>query len=850
MGLGKDFRLPLDARPVRYAAHLAPVLEAGTFEGRLELEVGLTRPRRELILHALELNVERARVRVGGKTVRAARIEPDAESETVTLHFDEEVPAGSAVVDLAWRGKFSPGLRGLYRAGPVAVTQFEAADARRVFPCFDEPAFKARWNIQLLQISQGAAAISNGRIVRDEPGEDGRRTVVFSETPPLSSYLVALCVGDLSASDPATVRGVPIRTWAVPPKRHLTGFAQECAAAVLPLLEDYFGQPYAYGKLDQIGVPDFEAGAMENAGAVTFREVALLLDPKTAPLNVQKRVAEVITHELAHQWFGNLVTMVWWDDLWLNEAFATWMAYKIVDVWKPRWRVWADFEVGKGAALHLDALKSSHPIRAEVKNAQEAGESFDAITYEKGGAILRMIESYLGEERFRDGIRLYMRRYREANATADDLWGALDEASGQPILELANGWIRRVGYPLVSVAEQGGRIVLRQRRFFSDPEAKEEGPPTRWLVPIVLRYRDRGGVREQRELLRGEERAVSLEAQGEPGWVLANAGARGFYRVAYEAPLLRRLIEALPELESEERMNLVSDQWALVRAGALEVDGFLRLLEGVARRETDHSVLEEVVSRLSWIEYRGVSDADRPALQSWIRRLFAPAGGELGWDARESEDDERRLRRAAVLRALALVARDPQAVEEAQERFRRLVAPQPQPLDPNLLDVLVAAAARTADRPRFVELRRRAEAELDPAAKRRFLHALAMVERPELVPDAVQLSLSEVVRMQDFPSYMGTLLGNRATREPAWALVQQRWPDVRRKADSPMLLRRLVEALGALPERRHLKEVEAFLAAHPIEGARQAIAQTLERLRMDVALRERLVAQVGAFLRG
>ena len=846
MTLGKNFRLPTDVRPLKYSVHLAPDLKAGSFEGRMELEIQLDRPRGELQLHAVGLAVGRARARGLAK----AKVAPDAESETVTLEFERELPAGRAVLDLAWSGKFSPGLRGLYRAGPLAVTQFEAADARRVFPCFDEPAFKARWSIHLVGLPEGVTALGNAPVLKDQKEPDGGRTVQFAETPPLSSYLIAVCIGDLASSPEVKVRGYPVRTWAVPPKQQLTAFGEEVAVSVLPLLEDYFAQPYAYGKVDQVGVPDFEAGAMENAGCITYREVALLLDPKAAPLNLLKRVAEVITHELSHQWFGNLVTMVWWDDLWLNEAFATWMAYKIVDVWKPRWRVWADFEVGKGAALHLDALKSSHPIRAEVKNAQEAGESFDAITYEKGGAILRMIESYLGEERFRDGIRLYMRRYREANATADDLWGALDEASGQPILELANGWIRRVGYPLVSVAEQGGRIVLRQRRFFSDPEAKEEGPPTRWLVPIVLRYRDRGGVREQRELLRGEERAVSLEAQGEPGWVLANAGARGFYRVAYEAPLLRRLIEALPELESEERMNLVSDQWALVRAGALEVDGFLRLLEGVARRETDHSVLEEVVSRLSWIEYRGVSDADRPALQSWIRRLFAPAGGELGWDARESEDDERRLRRAAVLRALALVARDPQAVEEAQERFRRLVAPQPQPLDPNLLDVLVAAAARTADRPRFVELRRRAEAELDPAAKRRFLHALAMVERPELVPDAVQLSLSEVVRMQDFPSYMGTLLGNRATREPAWALVQQRWPDVRRKADSPMLLRRLVEALGALPERRHLKEVEAFLAAHPIEGARQAIAQTLERLRMDVALRERLVAQVGAFLRG
>src|SRR5438132_559610 len=647
----------------------------------MELEVRLQAPRREIHLHGIGLDVKRARARVQDRAFKAA-IAADAESETITLRFDEELPPGNAMVDLAWRGNFSPGLRGLYRAGPVAVTQFEAADARRVFPCFDEPAFKARWSIQLLQVPPEAAAISNGRIANDQREEGGRRTVAFTETPPLSSYLVALCVGDLAASEPATVRGVPIRTWALPPKKHLTRFAQECASAVLPLLEDYFGQPYAYGKLDQIGVPDFEAGAMENAGAITFREVALLLDPKTAPLNVQKRVAEVITHELAHQWFGNLVTMVWWDDLWLNEAFATWMAYKIVDVWKPRWRVRMDFQAGKGRALHLDSLKSSHPIRAEVRNAQEAGESFDAITYEKGGAILRMIEGYLGEERFRGGIRLYMRRHREANATADDLWGALAEASGQPILEMANGWIRQVGYPLVSVSERDGRLVLRQRRFFSDPEAKEEGPPVRWLVPIVLRFREGAAVREQRELLRGEDRQLALEAQGKPVWVLANAGARGFYRVAYEPALLRRLIEALPELESEERMTLVSDQWALVRAGELHVHGFLWLLEGVARHETDHSVLDELVSRVSWIEHRGVSEADRPALHSWIRRLFAPAASELGWDAREDEEDERRLRRAAVLRGLALVARDPQAVEEAQERFRRLVAPQPGRIDP------------------------------------------------------------------------------------------------------------------------------------------------------------------------
>ncbi|MFL5377983.1 MAG: M1 family aminopeptidase [Myxococcales bacterium] len=845
MGLGKNFRLPEDVRPTRYRADLAPDLDQGRFEGRMDIELALARSRREIVLHGIDLQINRAELRAGGKTLAPDRIEADAESQTISLRFGEEIPKGAATLQMAWKGSFSPGLRGLYRAGPVAVTQFEAADARRVFPCFDEPAFKARWAVSLSRVPPKAAAIGNGAIEHDEEGRDGR-SVRFAETPLLSSYLVALCVGELSASDPVTVRGIPIRTWAVPQKKGLTGFAQECASAVLPLLEDYFGQPYAYGKLDQIGVPDFEAGAMENAGAITFREVALLLDPKTAPLNVQKRVAEVITHELAHQWFGNLVTMVWWDDLWLNEAFATWMAYKIVDRWKPGWRVWMDFEVGKGAALHLDALKSSHAIRAEVRNAEEAGESFDAITYEKGGAILRMVEAWLSEERFREGIRLYMRRHREANATADNLWAALADASGEPILELANGWIRQVGYPLVSVATRGTKVTIRQRRFFSDPQARENGSPTRWLVPVVLRIGDRSGTRERRELLRTAEQEIDLGS--EPSWVLGNAGARGFYRVAYEPEDLRRLIAAVPQLASEERMTLVADQWALVRAGA-EVGPFIELCEGIARAERDHVVLDEVVGRLSWLEHRGVSDADRPLLHAFLRRLFAPIARELGWDPREGEDDERRLLRATALRGLTLLAREEGSIREAQERYRGHVAAHPRALDPNLLDLVVAAAARTADRARFEELRKRAGEELDPAAKRRFLLALAMVEQPDLISHAIELSLQEDVKMQDFASFAGTLLANRATREAAWQLVRERWPEVKKKADSPMLLRRLVESLGSLPERHHYDEIERFLEKHPIEGARQAIAQTLERLRMDVALRERLVRETGAWLR-
>jgi puromycin-sensitive aminopeptidase len=858
VSLGKNFRLPLDVRPVRYAARLRVDMGADRFEGELEIELTLDGPRGDVHLHAVGLEISSARAEVNGRALEG-HATADAESETATLIFPEPLPAGPATLRLAYRGAFSPGLRGLYRAGGLAVTQFEAADARRVFPCFDEPAFKAVWDVTLTGVPGGAVALSNGVAVKDEPDGEGTRRVTFAPTPPLSSYLVAAVVGELVASEAITVRSVPVRTWSVPLKRHLTAFAQRAAAAVLPLLEDYFGLPYPFGKLDQIGVPDFEAGAMENAGCITFREVALLLDETTAPLAVQKRVAEVITHELAHQWFGNLVTMVWWDDLWLNEAFATWMAYKIVDAWRPEWRIWMDFEGGKGAAMLLDSLQAAHPIRADINNAEEAGESFDAITYEKGGAVLRMIEGFLdsaGDERFREGIRLYMRRHREGNATADDLWGALATASGQPIVELANGWIRKVGYPVVALALDAatGSVSLGQRRFFADPDARETGEPSTWLVPMVLRFRDAKGVKEQRVLLDAREKSIALEAVGPVSWCLGNADARGFFRTAYDAPTLARLLPELGALRPAERMTLVSDQWALVRAGVVPIAAFLDLVASLGAEE-DHVVLDDLVGRLGTIEHRHLEEADRGRFEAFVRELVGARAAKLGWgsaDTREGaeskkEDDETRLRRAALLRAMVLLARDPASVAEAARRLPpREGAPG---VDPNLLDVVVTAAARTATPAVFEELRLRAREEADPAAKRRYLHALARVEDPALAARAVVLVLEEDVPMQDFTSYLSVLMANRATREDAWRLVRTRFAEVRAKADSPMLLRRLVEGLASLPERRHLDEIVVFLDTHPIDGAKQATAQTLERLRMDVALRERLLPEVSAWLR-
>lgn len=893
MTLGKNFRLPRTVLPRAYSAELSIDLQQDRFRGTMEIVMEVSTPTPRIHLHAVGLTVDKAEVlgRPGpdsstdSSVAEAARaVDADAESETITLELRNILTPGTATLRLSWSGQFSPGLRGLYRAGLIAVTQFEAADARRVFPCFDEPAFKAAWELRLRDVPRGLVALSNGRVVEDvedSGATDGRRRVRFAPTPVMSSYLVALVVGELAPSPTVVTRGVPIRTWAVPAKQSLTSFGQDAAGAVLPMLEDYFGLPYPFGKLDQLAIPDFEAGAMENAGCITFREVALLLDPATAPLSMQKRVAEVITHELAHQWFGNLVTMVWWDDLWLNEAFATWMAFKIVDRWRPEWRIWMDFESGKASAMALDAMQSAHPIRAEINNAEEAGESFDAITYEKGGAVLRMIEGYLGEERFRAGIRLYMTRHQGGNATADDLWGALGEASGEPIMKLANGWIRQVGYPVVSASlvQQGqdsktgrdggdadqGRgsaeaaavvLSLKQRRFFSDPEARETAAPTQWMIPMVVRFRDDDGVKEQRIMLDAREARIPLRAKGWPRWCLLNAEAAGFYRSQYDEGLLAQLGPAIAELAPAARLALLSDQWALVRAGAAPIGAFLDLVTRLTE-ERDHFVLDEIAGRLSVLEYRHVEEADRPALQAVVGKVFAKAALSLGWPAAHgaTEPDDTRLRRAAVLRAIVLLARVPSFVAEAERQYLASVAPaspsaaaMPVLLDPNLLDIVVTAAARGADGARFDDLVRRATTEIDPASKRRFLHALARVENPALVDRAIATALTDVVPMQDFTSYLSVLLGNRATREGAWELIRDRWPEVRAKADSPMLLRRLVESLGNLTERRHLDQVERFIAEHPIESAKQATAQTLERMRTDVTLRERLIPQVSAWL--
>ena len=856
----KNFRLPQHVRPTRYDFVVAPDPAARTFAGRGSIALHLDVPVRSITLHGSRITVAEARARGGSGDWLAARVTDDADSQTLTFTFDtgDQLPAGEATLELSWSGRFQEDLRGLYLAGAVGVTQFEAADARRVFPCFDEPAFKAVWDVGV-EAPVGVAVVGNGRVISDEMQPGGARIVRFASTPIMSSYLVALVVGDLVPSMPAMARGVEIRTWATRDKAHLAGFAQDCAAAVLPLLEDYFGLPYAFGKLDQLGIPEFEAGAMENSGCITFREVVLLVDLERAPLPLQKRAAEVITHELAHQWFGNLVTMQWWDDLWLNEAFATWMAFKIVDQWRPVWRMWDDFEAGKAAALHLDAMESTHPIHAEVRNADEATENFDLITYEKGGAMLRMIEGYLGADAFRDGIRDYMRKFEYKNARAADLWAALGRASGEPIVEVADAWIHKAGFPLLDVEREEAagwtRVCLIQRRFFADP-ARMKAAPRRdelWPIPVVLRWADDDGVKETRVLLQGEQADVELESNGVVRFICANSGGAGFYRVKYFSDELERLAACSRELTPVERLSVVADAWALFRAGMGALGPVLDLLFQLATDE-DYAVLGEVVGRLDTVERRWVEPGNRAAFRALVERTFAPRLAQLGWEPALGESDERRLERAQVVRALALVARSEPVLSELRARLDRYLAATGgeacAALDANLIDTAHVAVARAGDSGHFDRLLARLPAEADPAARRRCLVALASFEEPPLIDRALDLLPTDVVPMQDVATFLGTLLAGRGTQDAAFARVQARWAEVHKKAAAPMLLRRVVESLGELAHRRG--DVEALLAAQAaaLAAVPQGVRQTLERLRLDEEVRARAVPALSRWLAG
>jgi puromycin-sensitive aminopeptidase len=838
-------RLPRTVLPRRYALSLTPDLAAATFEGSVDVDVDVAEATREVVLNAIELEIDQAWVTTGGRRVDAA-VTVDDETERATLTLDEDLPPGDAVVSLRFRGLLNDKLRGFYRSTftddegverVIATTQFEATDARRAFPCWDEPDLKARFAITLY-LDEHLHAVSNAEVASDEV-VDGRRRVRFAETMTLSTYLVAFIVGPLEVTEPVDVAGTPLRLLCPPGKLHLTPFGLEVAEFSLRYLADYFDIPYPGDSMDLVAIPDFAFGAMENLGCITFRETLLLADPEHTTQGELQNIVDVIAHELAHMWFGDLVTMKWWNGIWLNEAFATFMELKITDAFRPEWERWVGFGLARSTAFDTDSLQTTRPIEYPVVSPADAEGMFDVLTYEKGAAVVRMLEQYLGEEEFRAGLRKYMANHQYGNTETTDLWDAIEEATGEPVRRIMDTWIFQGGFPIISVeALEGGRqLRFSQDRFQYLPDDQDT---TRWAVPLQIRYAlTSGAVVRATALLEDDELVLDLP---EPvAWVVANADGHGFYRVRMSAPLREALVaEGTSVLSDVERYGLVDDTWASVLAGTTPAADYLALADGFGE-EHDVSVWRRLLNGVEQIERLMEGDA-RVALQARVRALVGPALDHIGWDDRPGDGDRDRELRGLLIGTLANLGADPTARTRVRDLFERYCA-DADSVEPNVAAAVVRATAAMAGPTEVDMMIERFQHGNTPQEELRFLYALSEVRDPDQMARVLELSMTPAVRTQNAPFLIAACIANRDNGAQAWKLVHDRWGEMNDRFPSNSIVR-MLSGMRSVNDPALATDIEAFTAEHPVPQAKQTLQQHLERLRVNVALRAREAARL------
>jgi puromycin-sensitive aminopeptidase len=846
------YRLPRSVVPTRYDLRLEPDLGACTFTGEETVTVTVKEATREVLLNAAELRILDASAVSGTGPALTAAVALEEETERCRLTFPQPLTPGEWRLRLAFEGTLNSKLRGFYRsqykdaAGTtrtLAATQFEATDARRAFPCWDEPDFKAVFATTLV-IDPALTAVSN-TAAAGETRENGRKVVRFADTIPMSTYLVAFIVGELEATEPTHAGRAPLRVWCTPGKGRLARFGQEIGTFSLRFFEDYYGRPYPGDKLDLLAIPDFAAGAMENLGAITFRETALLVDEQAATHAELERVADVVAHENAHMWFGDLVTMAWWNGLWLNEAFATFMEMLAVDAWKPEWQRWTTFGVSRAAALAVDGLHSTRPIEYPVAAPSDADAMFDVLTYEKGASVLRMLEQYLGPDVFRAGVREYLRRHAYGNTETGDLWRALGDVARQPIPEVLDAWVFRPGYPMLTARlDPGNRLVLNQQRFAYLPSEGAEGADgQRWQVPVQVRVTAGGRDRGERLLLTGAEARLDLPADFDA--VLVNEGGHGFYRVRYAPELLQRLLRRLPDgLAAIERFNLVNDSWAATLAGLTSVADYLDLTTHF-RGERDKNVWAVLTSSLAALN-RVITPGDRPGLAALVRDRAGPAAADLGWEPRAGEGELTRQLRGDLLRTLGTLGDDPAVQARAAEVYGASLR-DPAAVDANVLAAVIPVLAHAGGPARYEEFLGRFRSARTPQEEQRYLYALAAFRQPALLRQTLDRTLSGEIRTQDAPYVIRSLLMSVYGRDLAWAFVKDDWDRINR--DFPTTgVRRMCEGVTGLATPEYERDVREFFTARHVDLGGKTLPQYLEQLHIAVRLREREGAALHGYL--
>jgi puromycin-sensitive aminopeptidase len=826
------YRLARTVVPSAYAMFLTPDLEAATFTGRVQIDVDVIEALSTLRLHALDLDLGVATITSGTETFTSGLGVQDETYQTVDFTFDKEVPAGPATIEITYSGVLNDLLVGFYRSTfkdaqgtthTIATTQFEHSDARRAFPCFDEPSFKATYQVNLT-VPSHLKAYSNSPELSSTDLGNGQRSVSFAPTMKMSTYLVAFVIGPFEETAPIDVNGTPLRIIFPPGKSNLTKLALECGAFSLDFFSTYFDIAYPGDKLDMIAIPDFAFGAMENLGLVTYRETALLVDEQTASITELQRVGEVVAHEIAHMWFGDLVTMEWWEGIWLNEAFATFCAALCNDAFRPEWNTWVGVGIFRDVALQVDGLHKTRAIEYEVVSPDDTRGMFDVLTYEKGGSVLRMLELYLGEDVYRDGIRHYLKKHSYANTVTTDLWDALEEVSAQPVRALMNTWILQGGHPLVSL--ENGEIS--QQPFAYGPSPGESAIGTSWLTPVFTRSLD-GGL-PSRHLL--GDTPIKID---ELLPVVVNAGGYGVFRSRYGTAELAAIANHLDQFDELERATLMADSWATLLAGHITFEAFLSLAKGLGNQNEPAS-WTSVATAIGLVN-RVLEDDRREAFAEVVRDLFGPQFARLGWKAQEGESGLTPQLRSIVIGTLGTVGRDEDIRSHALELF------EANAMDGDLARSILRIVAdqnRPGDYETYLERHSKA---VTPQEEMRYLWALCEFEDERIALDAAEKCFS-AFRTQDAAIVLGQLSMNRVTGPTAWRYFTERWDEAMEKFPPSTHSRLAMGVPTFINDEGFANVVEKFHHEHSLGGEQRTIEQQLERMRVGLAFAEAVRPQI------
>ncbi|KAL3844265.1 hypothetical protein ACJIZ3_001668 [Penstemon smallii] len=855
-------RLPKFAIPKRYDLKLKPDLTTCKFSGSVQISVDVVSDTKFIVLNAAELSVNPKSVKFtsNNKVAEAVEVELSEHDEIMVIEFKESLQIGVGVLSMEFEGTLNDRMKGFYRSSyehngvkkNMAVTQFEPADARRCFPCWDEPACKATFKVTL-EVPSELVALSNMPVIEEKLNGD-LKTVYYQESPIMSTYLVAVVVGLFDYVEDHTPDGIIVRVYTQVGKTSQGKFALDVAVKTLGLYKEYdvhlpillpivfnlyFEVPYSLPKLDMIAIPDFAAGAMENYGLVTYRETALLYDDKHSAAANKQRVATVVAHELAHQWFGNLVTMEWWTHLWLNEGFATWVSYLAADSLFPEWQIWTQFLDESSEGLRLDGLAESHPIEVDINHAGEIDEIFDAISYRKGASVIRMLQSYLGPESFQRALAIYIKKYACSNAKTEDLWSVLQEESGEPVNKLMNSWTKQQGYPVVSVKVKDQVLEFEQSQFLLSGSHGEG----QWIVPITLccgsyEARKRFLLQTKSESLNIKEFLGALTSSGSP-WIKINVDQTGFFRVKYDEDLSTRLRNAIERksLSTSDKYGILDDYYALSMACQQSLTSLLTLMSAY-REELDYTVLSNLISIASKVA-RIVADAAPELLDDlklFFINLFQNSAERLGWDPKHGESHLDAMLRGELLTALAAFGHDI-TLDEASRRFQIFLDDRNTPVVPpdlrRAVYVAVVLKVSKSNRSSYDSLLKiYRETDLSQE-KTRILGSLASCRDPAIINEFLNFLLSSEVRSQD--AVFG-LSVSREARETAWNWLKENWDHLSKTYGAGFLITRFISAIvSPFTSYDKAKEVEQFFASRMKPYIARTLKQSIERVHINSA---------------